>query len=141
MSARRLRDGTLEVRARRGAERMKLWPNRPSKYLKDLFAEAGVPPSNAPTFRSSGSTGSSSSRARSAWTSRFCDELAHDDTLVRFEFRSEASLLGAPADRLNRRQARFGASRRALRTFFRFCRNKRCLWTFFHYFCRMQKLI
>lgn len=32
---------------------------------------------------------------------RFCDELAHDDTLVRFEFRSEASLLGAPADRPN----------------------------------------
>lgn len=33
----------LEVRERRGGEKMQLWPNRPSKHLKDLFQPAGIP--------------------------------------------------------------------------------------------------
>ena len=101
VSARRLRDGTLEVRARRGAERMKLWPNRPSKYLKDLFAEAGVPAFERADLPLVWLDGELVFTGALGMDIRFCDELAHDDTLVRFEFRSEASLLGAPADRPN----------------------------------------
>lgn len=39
----RLRRGRFEVRLRRGGEKLKLWPLRPSKHLKDLFALAQVP--------------------------------------------------------------------------------------------------
>ena len=87
MSARRLRDGTLEVRARRGAERMKLWPNRPSKYLKDLFAEAGVPAFERADLPLVWLDGELVFTGALGMDIRFCDELAHDDTLVRFEFR------------------------------------------------------
>lgn len=80
---------------------MKLWPNRPSKYLKDLFAEAGVPAFERADLPLVWLDGELVFTGALGMDIRFCDELAHDDTLVRFEFRSEASLLGAPADRPN----------------------------------------
>lgn len=39
----RLREGVLEVKMRHGGEKIKLWSNRPSKHLKDLFSLADVP--------------------------------------------------------------------------------------------------
>ncbi|MGB6055581.1 MAG: tRNA lysidine(34) synthetase TilS, partial [Burkholderiaceae bacterium] len=40
----RLRAGPLELRPRAGAERFKPAPNRPSKSLKQVFQENGIPP-------------------------------------------------------------------------------------------------
>ncbi len=39
----RLEEGLLEVRSRRGGEKLKLWANRPTKTLKALYAEADIP--------------------------------------------------------------------------------------------------
>ncbi len=39
-----LKSATIETRARSGGERLKIKPNTPSKSLKNLYQEAGVPP-------------------------------------------------------------------------------------------------
>lgn len=119
VSARRLRDGTLEVRARRGAERMKLWPNRPSKYLKDLFAEAGRARlrTRRPSARLARRGARLHGRARHGHPLLRRTRPRRHARALRIQVRSE-SARSARGQAQSRRQARFGASRRALRTFF-----------------------
>lgn len=101
VSVRRLREGALEVRERRGAEKMKLWRNRPSKYLKDLFAEAGVPAFERADLPLVWLDGELIFAGALGMNIRCCDEAGGDDMLVRFEFRPQASLLGVAAERPN----------------------------------------
>lgn len=42
--------GQWTLRPRQGGERLRLFPHRPSKALKDLFAQAGVPPFDRTTL-------------------------------------------------------------------------------------------
>jgi tRNA(Ile)-lysidine synthase len=44
VSAARLACAPVVVRGRRGGERIRLQPNRPTRTLKNLLQEAGVPP-------------------------------------------------------------------------------------------------
>ena len=44
LSVERLRSGRVTVRLRRGGERLRLDPRRPTRTLKNLFQESGVPP-------------------------------------------------------------------------------------------------
>ncbi len=101
VSARRLREGSLEVRERRGAEKMKLWPNRPTKYLKELFSEAGVPAFERADLPLLWLDGELIFTGALGMDVRFCDEIDPDDMLVRFEFKPEACLLGAASGRVN----------------------------------------
>lgn len=101
VSSRRLREGALEVRERRGAEKMKLWPNRPSKYLKELFAEAGVPAFERADLPLIWLDGELIFTGALGMNIRCCDEARNEDVLVRFEFRPQASLLGLASESPN----------------------------------------
>ena len=44
IDAARFKAQPVTIRSRQGGERMRLAPNRPSRTLKNLFQEAGIPP-------------------------------------------------------------------------------------------------
>lgn len=92
ISAKRMREGRLEVRIRKGGEKLKLWAQRPSKPLKDLFSEADVPAferTELPLIWLNGELIFVSSLGMDI---RVCDDPAACDDLVRLEYRPEASL-------------------------------------------------
>jgi len=80
---------------------MKLWPNRPSKYLKELFAEAGVPAFERADLPLIWLDGELIFTGALGMNIRCCDEARNEDVLVRFEFRPQASLLGLAAESSN----------------------------------------
>lgn len=90
----RLEKGTLEVRVRRGGEKLKLWPLRPSKNLKDLFSEADIPAFERPDLPLIWLDGELIFVAGLGLEVRACDDEDLFPQRVRFEFRPEASLWG-----------------------------------------------
>lgn len=91
----RLQKGLLEVRVRRGGEKLKLWPLRPSKNLKDLFAEADIPAFERADLPLIWLDGELIFAAGLGLEIRACDDPDLHPNRVRFEFRPEASLWGS----------------------------------------------
>ncbi|EJX05676.1 tRNA(Ile)-lysidine synthetase [gut metagenome] len=94
IAADRLRHGLFEVRVRKGGEKLKLWPNRPSKYLKDLFAEAKIPSFDRSNYPILWLDGKIVFVAGLGMELRMCDDESKQPNRVRFIFRPEASLWG-----------------------------------------------
>ena len=91
----RLQKGLLEVRVRRGGEKIKLWPLRPSKNLKDLFSEADIPAFERADLPLIWLDGELVFAAGLGLEVRACDDADLHPDRVRFEFRPEASLWGS----------------------------------------------
>ncbi len=94
IAADRVRNGVFEVRIRKGGEKLKLWPNRPSKYLKDLFAAADIPPFDRGNYPILWLDGRIVFVAGLGMEVRACDDPQKAPERVRFVFRPEASLWG-----------------------------------------------
>lgn len=90
----RLRHGVFEVRVRKGGEKLKLWHNRPSKYLKDLFAEAKIPAFDRSNYPILWLDGKIVFVAGLGMELRSCDDEAEHPGRVKFIFRPEAGLWG-----------------------------------------------
>ncbi len=89
-----LKKGFFEVRVRKGGERLKLWENRPSKYLKDLFAEAKIPAFERSNYPILWLDGRIVFVAGLGMELRGCDSASDLPDRVKFVFRPEASLWG-----------------------------------------------
>lgn len=92
IAVRRLKDGKLEVKMRKGGEKIKLWPNRPSKHLKDLFSLADVPAFERADQPIIWLDGELLFVASLGMDVRLCDDPEITPERVRFEFHADASL-------------------------------------------------
>ena len=92
IAVRRLKDGKLEVKMRKGGEKIKLWPNRPSKHLKDLFSLADVPAFERADQPIIWLDGELLFVASLGMDVRLCDDPETTPERVRFEFHADASL-------------------------------------------------
>lgn len=90
----RLKKGLFEVRVRKGGEKLKLWANRPSKYLKDLFHEAKIPAFDRSNYPILWLDGRIVFVAGLGMELRACDNPEENPHRVKFVFRPEASLWG-----------------------------------------------
>jgi tRNA(Ile)-lysidine synthase len=95
IDAEKLRTGRLEVRIRRGGEKLKLWPLRPSKKLKDLFSEAGIAPFDRVNMPLVWLNGELLFVGGLGTDIRLCADPDLCEKRVRLEFHSEASLWGS----------------------------------------------
>ncbi len=92
----RLQSARLEVRSRVGGEKLKLWSLRPSKHLKDLFAEAQIPSFERADLPLLWMDNDLIYVAGLGLEIRACDDPDLFPERVRFEFHPDGGLWGQP---------------------------------------------